>query len=737
MKILIATMSLGIGGAETHIVELSRELLRRGHEVVVASNGGVYVKELEEAGARHYVVPMHRRSLMDMRRSRKLLGDIIERERPDVVHAHARIPAFICGKLRKKLRFPFVTTAHGVFEVNGLLRRITNWGDRTISVSKDITEYLKDNYGIPESQIIPSVNGIDPERFAPGRSAGTLRAELGIAEGAEVLLHVSRLDEASSKAARGLIAIAPQLAKRIPGAVIVIAGGGDVYDELRELAGETNLKLGYKCVILTGPRTDVPELLGAADAFAGVSRAALEAMAAGLPTVICGSQGYMGVFDEDKLETAVDCNFCGRGCGELKNERLLDDVTTVLTLPLDERERLGEASRRAVLENYSVSRMADDALRAYAEAMDLVHILVSGYYGYGNAGDEAVLASIYGTIREISPGADVSVLSNAPENTAADFGCRAVPRFAPLEVLREIRRCDILISGGGSLIQDKTSTRSLLYYLAVIRLAKIFKKRVMIFANGIGPVDGEGNRRRVKKAVDLADAVTLRDPDSLEELRNMGVTRQDIIVTADPVFTLPLPKIGGVREILTSCGVPEGAYVVVSVRPWDVENGFYESFARICDGIALKHDLRVVFIEMQPALDENMSREVMSLMEAPAYLIPGKHSSAELMGIIGGASLVLSMRLHALIFAACMATPAMGFVYDPKVQSYLELLSQPSAGSTGKLDVNAVLRAADIIFHHKEELELRLEDRRQELLELASGNARVLGELIGSVTRKK
>lgn len=119
MKILMATMGLDIGGAETHIVELAKELKAEGHDVAIASNGGVYVPEIKAAGIRHYSVPMHRRNVRYMRRSRKLLKEIIQKEKPDVVHAHARIPAFLCGTLHATMHFPFVTTAHWVFETRG------------------------------------------------------------------------------------------------------------------------------------------------------------------------------------------------------------------------------------------------------------------------------------------------------------------------------------------------------------------------------------------------------------------------------------------------------------------------------------------------------------------------------------------------------------------------------------------------------------------------------------------
>ena len=159
MKILMATMGLDIGGAETHIVELAKELKAEGHDIAIASNGGVYVPEIKAAGIRHYPVPMHRRDLNCMRRARSMLKKIIRQEQPDVVHAHARIPAFLCGSLQPSMKFPFVTTAHWVFETRGMLRYLTNWGQRTVAVSEDIKAYLMREYGVPEGHITVTVNG--------------------------------------------------------------------------------------------------------------------------------------------------------------------------------------------------------------------------------------------------------------------------------------------------------------------------------------------------------------------------------------------------------------------------------------------------------------------------------------------------------------------------------------------------------------------------------------------------
>ncbi|MGL4789767.1 MAG: glycosyltransferase, partial [Anaerotignaceae bacterium] len=106
--ILMALMGLEIGGAETHVVELSKQLNKEGYRIIVASNGGVYVNELEAEGIKHYKVPMNTRSITKMKKSYFLLQDIIKKEKVDIVHSHARIPSFICGLLKRKMDFTFV-----------------------------------------------------------------------------------------------------------------------------------------------------------------------------------------------------------------------------------------------------------------------------------------------------------------------------------------------------------------------------------------------------------------------------------------------------------------------------------------------------------------------------------------------------------------------------------------------------------------------------------------------------
>ena len=727
MKILIATMGLNIGGAETHIVELSKALRHMGHDVAIVSNGGVYVPEITAAGIRHYDAPLHRRSLRDMWTARSILAQVIRQEQPDVVHAHARIPAFLCGTLRRKLKFPFVTTAHWVFDTRGVLRWLTNWGERTVAVSEDIREYLIREYRLPPEHISVTINGIDTEKFSPAVSGAEVIAEFGLDPDKPIVSYVSRMDEDRALAARQLIQVAPRLAEAVPGVQLLIAGGGNVFDELKAQAEAVNARLGRRCVVMTGPRTDINRIVAAGQVFVGVSRAALEAMAAGKPVVVAGNEGYHGLFGPEKLEEARAGNFCCRGLPLCEPETLLADVRDALGLSPERRAELGAYGRQVIFDYYSVDRMARDCLDMYDQVRRRPRVLVSGYYGFSNAGDDAILEAI----RQSLAGKDVgvTVLSNDPELTWRQFGLDAVPRFRAGRVFGALRRCSVLLSGGGSLLQDTTSTRSLLYYLAVIRCARWLGRPVMLYANGIGPVRRPGNRKRVRRAVEQADLVTLRDHSSARELEAMGVKRGDLHVTADPVFQLTPASRERARALLKEAGVPEGKpLAVVSVREWPHTEAFSRELARVCGHLRRRYGMEILFLLMQPSRDRPAAQAVQAGMEEPSYMLEG--TPRELMAVLGEAKLCLAMRLHTLIFAARMAVPAMGLVYDPKVASYLEELGLPAAGEVEAFDGEEAIRRADGLMEEYDSVLAGLREKSEALARAAAENERLLLELL-------
>jgi len=742
-KILMTLMGLDIGGAETHVVELSKELKKCGHDVYVASNGGVYEDELAKAGIGHYKVPMNQRNVIKMIQSYFLLKRIIREEAFEIVHSHARIPGFICGLLHKRAEFTFVTSAHWVFYTGMGLKYLTNWGQKVVAVSEDIREYLKENYQVRNEDIFVTINGIDTDKFSPETQSVRVREEFALKEGEPTLVYVSRMDESRALAARQLISLAPVLAREISGLRMLIVGGGDVYDELLAKSKDINEQIGYACITMTGGRTDINELVSVADVFVGVSRAALEAMAAGKTTIVAGNEGYIGIFGQDKLETARENNFCCRGCALSTEELLYRDVLYAFSnMTQEERLQAGAYGREVIFQYYSVSRMAEDCVKAYDAAwqerkIPQYHMVMSGYYGFNNTGDEAIMLSMHKNISELGENYRLTVLSNNPAETREKYGIEAVYRFGMKDVLKAIYDCDVLLSGGGSLLQDSTSTRSLLYYLSITAMAKLMGKRVMLYANGIGPVSGKRNRWFVKLVVDRADLITLREENSYDELLSMGVNPKKCFVTADPVFTMCGIETEQAEALLRAEGVPlNKPLVVVSVRNWSDMDKFIGRFANMCDMIIEKYDRTIVFLAMQVPNDITVSEQVCEKMKRSAYVLQGSYAPEEVMGIIRTADFILSMRLHTLIFAAKQNVPLIGFVYDPKIDYYLQKLEMPSGGDLKEFGLEDTLEIIEDVICNREDYVRKLEEKSALLCDQAHQNEVYLKRLLKGGRKK-
>lgn len=669
MKILMVTMGLGIGGAETHILELARELVRRGHDVTVASNGGVYVEELLRSGARHADVPMHTKRPDAMLRALASLNALAAREKYDVIHAHARIPGFLASMVARRYDIPFVTTFHGTYNPAWYLAAVTRTGERALAVSDDVKEYLMRCYGMPEEKIDVTVNGIDTAAFArdPARRAEA-SAELGVPEG-ERILAVTRLDRASAWHVFRLIEAMPDIVAQRPAARLVIVGGGDVLDEVRALAASTDAALGGGRVFVAGPRRDIARLLAAADVFVGVSRAAMEAMACEIPVVLSGAQGHLGLYVPAMEAEAVETNFCCRTREPADAETLGAAVVGALSLPEEEKRALGQSGREIVGRLYSVGRMADDAETLYRRALAeheyrRCDAVISGYYGYANAGDDALLASIADGLRARGV-RRICALARRGSHPAP--GVRAVSRFDLPAVSRALSHAKLLVSGGGSLLQDATSTKSLLYYASVIRWAKRVGVPTAILANGIGPIRRPANRRRAVRAALAADLISVRERASAAELAAMGIPQDRVRVTADPVYRLP-----AVRRVA-------GDYIVLSLRETadgkdaaPAEDAAVRALSEVCRARAL----RAVLLPMQPRYDRAIcARAAARLAEAGVDASVAEEDSIDaIRSLVAGARAVCAMRLHALIFATAAAAPSLALSYDPKIDALMEYL---------------------------------------------------------------
>lgn len=367
MNILLVTMEMQVGGAETHVFELAKELKNKGNNVYVMSAGGKYAEALKANNIEHIYAPLKNKKPQNMLKSYKIIKKVIEDKNIDVVHAHARIPAFIAGLVCKKLKKPLVTTIHGIYKVNFILKLLTNWGEKSLAVSKDIREQVIKDYNIKEDDIKVTVNGINTDTFCSGENL-KIREEFKLGENSFNIVHVSRIDEMSSNVSKILIDAMGELNEKIHSDFnLIIVGDGDDFSNIIKLASAHNN------VIMAGLRTDVSEILKECNVFVGVSRAALEAMSCELPVILAGNkdygQGYIGIFDDGKLSKAIETNFCCRECDEVTKERLAEDIFKIYNMSLEDRDKLGVFGRKVVNENYSINRMVNDAENMYKEVM--------------------------------------------------------------------------------------------------------------------------------------------------------------------------------------------------------------------------------------------------------------------------------------------------------------------------------------------------------------------------------
>ncbi|WP_245831876.1 polysaccharide pyruvyl transferase CsaB [Oceanobacillus senegalensis] len=322
-------------------------------------------------------------------------------------------------------------------------------------------------------------------------------------------------------------------------------------------------------------------------------------------------------------------------------------------------------------------------MESNTEEVKVMHVVISGYYGFDNTGDEAILVAIIQALKKRKADIKITVLSHQPEKTRNAYGVHAISRWKIHKICRLLKKADGLISGGGSLLQDKTGPKSIPYYTAIIRMAKHYRKPVFIYAQGIGPIDRKLNQWIVKRILNKVDSITVRDSFSKELLEQVGVKKEKTIVP-DPVLALQYEPV--------SCDwqpdLPDGQpYITVSVRNWETDKPYKRKIAASLDLLA-QAGYAIVFVPMHGEQDEQASQETAAMMKEESFMAPGDLSPEEKVTVIGESKLLIGMRLHALIFSAISYTPFVAISYDPKITSFAAMCDQPLAGSVDSNDWN-------------------------------------------------
>lgn len=360
----------------------------------------------------------------------------------------------------------------------------------------------------------------------------------------------------------------------------------------------------------------------------------------------------------------------------------------------------------------------------------MARVVISGYYGFQNAGDEAVLYSMVQALRSFVPGLEITVLSHCPEQTAASLNVDAVNRWQLTAVAGAMRRADLVISGGGSLFQDVTGWKSLLYYLGVVVLARLLRKPVVVYAQGLGPLKRTFSRRLAGRVLNSVQLITLRDSESRQLLEELGVRRPPVYVTADPVLGLEPENLDlrNGQKKWQELGLT-GPVIGISVRSWPGAGNCWPALAKVADDL-VAGGWQVLFLPFHFPADVDACRQVARLMHQPAAILRENLDLATIMGLMGRLQFLIAMRLHALVLATVMGVPFLALPYDPKVAAFARLVEQPAVGSLAGVTCQGLTAAVQEALARREEHGQRVRAAAAELRPRALDTARLVAEYL-------
>lgn len=685
MKVIHLISGGDSGGAKTHVHSLLYHLTKTVDITLVCFMDGPFAREAADMGIPTVVLPGN-----NVTKTLAALKDMTARCGYDIIHCHGSRGNMMGALLGRNTGLPVVSTIHSDYKLDYLGRplaaltygNINAWAlgkiQYRIGVSDSMRELLISRGFAPDTTF-SIYNGIDfartPKRYDPAEFYRRIGAE--ISPGDVVVGAAARLDPVKDLAT--LIRGFARAKERCPRLKLMIAGEGAEKDNLIALAAQLGVS---ECVFFSGWVSDMDEfyesvhintLTSISETFPyAITEGALHRLptvssrVGGIPRLIRdGVTGYL--FDPGE-DAALGARLAALG----------DDAAL--------RQTLGDAIHDAAEADFSMEatcrRQKDiyNAILRRTARQKTGHdgAVICGAYGMGNAGDEAILEAIVGELRSIDPALPITVMTRDPKGAAARLGVRAAHTFDLLAFRRAVRHAALYVNGGGSLIQDVTSRRSLWYYLSTLRIAKDCGAKVLMYGCGIGPVLYKSDEKHAVRVLDgCVDAITLREPDSLDTLRRWGVTGPELILASDPALTLPAAKRSDVDELLRRAGAEtDGRYICFALRRWP---GFAEkaaAFAAAGVHAYKKYGLTPLFLSINHKNDGDAAQLVCDRLDGVPHLtIPGPLPTPMTIGIMARMDAVVSMRLHGLIFAAGQGVPLIGVSYDPKVTAFLRCVS--------------------------------------------------------------
>jgi len=680
MKVLQIVPELNVGGVETGTVDLAKYLVRHGHPAVVVSNGGALVEDLQNAGVKHYQLPVHKKSLWTVYKCVKELERIIKEEKVDIVHARSRIPAWIAFFTCRKTKTPIITTCHGYYS-NHLFSKIMGWAKIVIVPSNVIGRHMIDEFGVASRDIRLIPRSVDLEKFR------SLKAKNE--KGAYVISIVGRITPL--KGHEYFFKAMARVLRSIPNIKIWVIGEAPANKE----SYKQELMILVKRLGLTeylqflGNRKDVPQLLARSHCLVlstvteeAFGRVILEAQAAGVPVVATRVGGVVDIIDDEKtglLVTPKD----PEGMSQAVIRVLRDKGLT---------ERLTTAAKKKLESHFTLEHMATKTIAAYEELLRSMRILI---IKLSSLGDVILATASLRAIREKFPNAQIHCLVGKssseilqhcpyidnliiydPDNKDKDFS--GLYRLA--QKLRKTKYDKI--------IDFQNNTRS--HFLASLsfpqesygydngKLGFLLTRKIRDDQSSLPPVE---HQFEILKMLDI-------DYDEKATLELWPSSQDEDYAQS----LLDSEWLGNKKQIV-------GLNIAASQR-WKTKNWPLTHIAEFCE-MCSKKNWRVIVTGLES--DKEMGRELLHLTKSKPAIFIGKTDMHQLAALVKRCRVFISPDSAPMHVAAAVGTPFVGLFGPTDPQRHLppakdlvvfkkELSCSPCYSSHCKILTHACMR---------------------------------------------
>ncbi len=729
------------GGAKTHVLNLLRELNNHIDAKLVCFRKGEFSDDAQRMGIPIHIIESGNPAV-GLRQLKKLLAE----EPADILHCHGARGNLMGNLVKKFAHAPVITTVHSDYRLDYLGRPVARLSYGTtnmlalrrvnyyIGVSDPMTSILIER-NFPADRIYTIYNGIDfktPITCAPKeeflRSLGFNYKPGDVVAGIAARLNPVKDYPTLLRA----LAIAT---RQVPNLKLISAGDGEDLEKLQELAKSLGIAdrvcfAGWvKDMNSFYNAIDINLLTSLSETFpyaltegARMHRATIASNVGGVPVLI--DDGKNGLIfqpgDEQQLAAHLVTLAQDKALRDAMGEKLYEKASTQFSI-----DRMVE-HQLEIYENVLKREARKNAMRGKRDG-----VIVCGAYGHGNAGDDAILRSILQSTREIDPLIPISVLAKNTQSVKKSYRVDSIYTLNIPKILLAMRKSKLYINGGGTLIQNATSQRSLWYYLFTLWAAKKLGNKVDMYGCGIGPVNGEKNIKLVKKVLDRSvDIVTLREKDSVEELQNFGVTAPKIVLSSDPALSLiPAPAEDGAYYLKMHGLESEGKYLCFMLRTWYGFDDKAEAFARCAEHAYKTYGLTPVFLSLNVQHDTAAARKVTEHLSCPWHILDKNTEPELLISLLAYMDVVVSMRLHGLILSSLSGVPLVGVSYDPKIVSFLSYLGNGSCIDLKEVSEEALISAVDQAVLQIPERE-RLKARAESLKAVERENAQAVRALL-------